>query len=54
MKTLLILILITYIFSCSGEHAANEGSATTDSSAVVIDTMKVDTVFIEEDVTLRP
>ena len=53
-KTIALLGVLIYIFSCSGEHATEEGSATTDSSAVVkVDSIKGDTAFIEEDVS-RP
>jgi hypothetical protein len=53
-KTIALLGVLIYIFSCSGEHATEEESATTDSSAVVkVDSIKGDTAFIEEDVS-RP
>jgi len=54
IKGIALLGILVYIFSCSGEHATEEGSATTDSSAVVkVDSIKGDTAFVEEDVS-RP
>ena len=54
IKGIALIGILVYIFSCSGEHATEEGSATTDSSAVVkVDSIKGDTAFVEEDVS-RP
>ena len=41
MKKLALILFGLYIFSCSGEHSTKEESATTDSSAVVKDTIEV-------------
>jgi hypothetical protein len=38
---LAIVLIGVYIFSCSGEHSTKEESATTDSSAVVKDSIEV-------------
>jgi hypothetical protein len=50
MGRIIAILLGIYIFSCSGEHATEGGSAESDSSAVVTDTIKYDTTFIEVDV----
>ena len=50
MGRIIAIILGIYIFSCSGEHATEGGSASADSSTVVKDTIAYDTTFVEVEV----